>query len=151
MANDDIVLLRAITAVFVRRLVRKIAVVPMSIMGLCVVVVAVLATLVHTAWLLAYIVLVPLLVVSVVLIAVTWRVTRTISPRKLTKTEASSILDFSDRLLTVAQAVRAPLPILAYRLVADAVRKRDIRGLQKLLAESKELRDEYTRLKSTLS
>lgn len=149
--QGNIPLLRAVGAIFLRQLIKRLAIIPLGILLLVFLAVGYLGTQVDSAWWLALIVLVPVALVFGALVAAAWVISGVISPRKLTFTEAKSVRDFTDKVMATAETARTPLPILGAKLAKDIVFHRDPRLLREFIADSTALKSDYLRLKNAVS
>lgn len=149
--NGNISLLRAVAATFLRRLMKRIALVPLGLCVLLLVLIGYLGVEVHSAWWLALIILLPVVVMMVVVFVAAWIITGMISPRKLTHTEAKSIREFTDKVMATAETAQTPLPVLGMKLAKDIVLHRDPRLLREFIADSSALKNEYQQLKITVN
>ncbi|MDQ5963741.1 MAG: hypothetical protein QG629_824 [Patescibacteria group bacterium] len=144
-------LLRAITGVFARRLIRRVLFVYCGFVVVTTVGLALLATKVDPAWLLAWILLGPVLAGMGLCLGLVWLAAGRMLPRKLSRAEAKSVHDFTDRALAAADRVKTPLPILFFGLVKSLLLHRDTRFISELLDESKLLKAEFLRLRDSFS
>jgi hypothetical protein len=146
---DTISLLRAVAAVFVRRVLTRTLVLAGGLLAIVFGGVVYLGTQVNPAWWLGLVVLVPLFILLLGVGLGVRLVAGLLSPRKLTPPEMRSVRDFTDKLFETAETVRTPLPMLGLRLMKDLVLHRDPRLVKELIASSSSLRSEYQQLKQT--
>jgi ABC-type multidrug transport system fused ATPase/permease subunit len=145
--QSNISLLRAIAAVFLRRLLGQALVVPAIVFVGLVAVVAWLAIHVAAWWWIALVAFIPLAIIFAGATVLSWWAIKMLSPRTLSRTERRYVADFSGRLMEFVEAGRAPLPFLAVRLVFDLLIHRDARFLNNMIARSQGLREDYEKLR----
>lgn len=99
---NTISLLRAVAAVFVRRVLIRTLVLAGGLLAIVFGGVVYLGVQVNLAWWLGLVVLVPLLILLLVVGLGVRLMTRLLSPRKLTPPEMRSVRDFTDKLFETA-------------------------------------------------
>ena len=144
--NIPVGLARAITAVFIRKLIRKVGVVVCSALLLLLVVFVLLGLKVSGWWLLALAVLIPVTIVTTIVIIALWYVSGRLASKKLAQEETRAVDTFTGKMLSVVERARTPLPILLALLAKDLVLGRETNVVSQTIADSKELHSEYRKL-----
>lgn len=145
--KSTIAALRAISAVFLRRLLRFVFIVTGIVMILFYGSMTYLAVD-YSLWvLLILIILLPLTLVVLVISLLLWFITGQIMPRQLTKLENKQILKFTDKISSVIERGRTPYPIAVFLIVKDIIRDRDSKFLKELISDSKSLRGDFNKIK----
>lgn len=149
--HGNVQLARAITSVFVRRLIKRIILLPAALLVVLFMLVVYMGMQVHTGWWAAALALIPPTLIVAGFFGLAWYATGKLSPRKLSRREARSISEFSSKLMAAAEQARTPLPYLAVKLVFDVLKNRDVHLLHLYVEQSRSLREEYARLKTSMS
>ena len=145
--NSTVAALRAISAVFLRRILRFVFIVVGLVLVLLYGTVTYFA-IEYSLWaLLILAILLPITLVVLVLSLLLWSVTSQIVPRQLTKQEGKQILEFTDKISGVIERGKTPYPIAAILIIKDVIRKRDSKFLQNLITDSKSLRGDFSAIK----
>lgn len=144
-------LLRAITAVFVRRIIRRVAYIAFILIVLLGGAVTYLAVRVDVLWLIAWIIFGPLIVIGCVLLFAAWFTSGALQPKKLSRRESKDIYNFTTRLLDVISRAKIPLPLLVLSVIKSVLLRRDAHVLNRTINESKELSREFIRLRDSMS
>ncbi|HPR09124.1 MAG TPA: hypothetical protein PLT04_00975 [Candidatus Saccharibacteria bacterium] len=142
-------LVRAITAVFIRKLVRRVGIVAYGILLLLLVALILLSFKVSAWWLLVLIVFFPVAIAITAALVALWYISGRLAPRRLSAEETYGVNAFTERLLAVVERARTPLPILLLGIGKDLLIHRESRVVGDTIAASKELRDEYRKLEAT--
>ncbi len=142
--------LRAITAVYFRRLL----VIAAGLSGVTSVILllltAVLALNLSPWWWLLLVIILPLIVVIASVIGVLWITTNRLLPRQLSRTEIKSISAFTGKLFGVVEQIHLPYPVLLVLIGKDIIKGKPNKILQDTVENSRLLRKEYTEIKDML-
>lgn len=139
--------IRAITAVFVRRILKWILVVGIGIIVISFVLTAYLASVFSVWWWLLLIVIWPPTVIVLIIAGLMWLITSRLLPRKFNRQEQRRITNFTDKLFGVAETPRTPYPLLLVLVGKDIVRGRQSQFITETIQNSKSLRTEYEEIR----
>lgn len=146
--NSTMLALRAITAVFFRRMVRFIGTVVAVILILLCALITYLSTTVSGWWAILFIVLVPLGLATFLVATVVWGATTRIMPKKLTATETRRIHDFTGKLFGLVEAAKMPYPVKVGLIAKDVLRGRESTFLRNAIQDSRSLKGEFDSIKT---
>lgn len=144
-------LLRAITAVFVKRVLKRVAMVASVMAVLILVAVGLLAAKIDGAWAAAYIVVVPLFVAAFTVGILVWLAVSWFQPRKLTRREAKDIYDFTSKIIDIVGRAKMPWPFLVGSAIKSVLLGRESNELGNLINGSKQLREDFIHLRDSMA
>lgn len=139
--------LRAITATVFQRVYRPTVWVIGGSLVLLWIGIIILASSVTPWWLVFLVILIPLTLVATVLAVVLWLLSQRLFPRHLTRGERSKILEFSDKILRVAEIRATPVPIIVALIAKDIFRGKKSSYLEGIISDSTSLRDDFTTIR----
>ena len=143
-------LLRAVTAVFARRLLKRILLL-MAVVGLLLVtVVVLLATKIDPTWSLAFVVIGPFLLIGATMGLVAWLAVNRLQPRRFTRKESKEIYGFTTKIFDLAGRVKTPWPVLVASILKSVLLGRESNTVSELINESKSLRADFVRLRDSM-
>jgi len=144
--NGTIGVLRAVSSAFAQTLIRKFGLIAGAIWLVLLLLCVLLITQVSGWWALL---LGPVIVVGLITAAfagVLWFAAQRLAPRKLSTDERKEITAFSDKILSVAERVKTPLPVLATMTAKDILLRRDSNTVRELINESTSLKADFQAL-----
>lgn len=149
--NSTVAALRAISSIFLRRILRFVFIV-IGIVLILLYGVVTYSAIEYSLWaLLILVILLPLTLIILTISLGLWYITGKLLPRQLNKTERRQVLDFTDKISSVIERGRTPYPIAVLLVVKDIIRRRDSKFLNELIADSKSLRGEFSKIKKLFS
>ncbi len=96
-----------------------------------------------------WLLLIPIMALAGLAVAIYITVRMIISaiyPTSITKAQRQQVKDFTDKVTGLLEARTTPLPMYAAITVADLIRYREPRTVQKIITDSKGLKDDYLKL-----
>lgn len=148
--NPNILALRAITAVFFRRILKFIAIIGAILIVLLWALVIYLSSTVSGWWGLLFIILVPLGLIAAIVAAVLWGATSKIMPKRLSTAETKKIHVFTGKLFGLVEAAKTPYPIQVALIAKDVLSGRESGFLRNVIQDSRSLKGEFDDIKRML-
>ena len=134
--------LRALSALFLLRVLKPVAVMLAIILAASYALTVMLVLSFTAWWLLLLLLLVPLTVIVLVIGSVLWYLLHRILPRQLSAAERDQLNGFTDKLFAVAEKTKTPYPILLFLVAKDVIRGKESSFLRGLISDSKSLMKE---------
>ena len=140
--------LRAITGVYVQKLLALIGAVVGGILLVALVITVLLATQLSSWWWLLLVVLVPAALISLVIYIAVRALSNRLIPHRLDSDERRQIKAFSDKIFGVVEKTRTPLPLTAILVLKDVIRNRESGYLSALINDSKSLKGDFEQIRA---
>ncbi|QQS19894.1 hypothetical protein IPL85_00300 [Candidatus Saccharibacteria bacterium] len=148
--RNDIPLLRAVASVLLLRHVTRLFAVPAVVSACLLIATGWFMTTYGGWWVICFVALTALMLVACVAWLLSTLMARMLAPKALSRSERRDIAVFSDRLVTLTEQVRTPLPLLGVRLIRDMLLHRDLRTLHQIIDGSGTLRSDYRTLRAKI-
>ena len=139
--------LRAITATVFQRVYRPLVWVIGGILLTAWIVLILLGSQVSAWWFILLIVFVPLTIIVVGIAIVLWLLSQRLFPRHLAKEERVKILQFSDKLLRVAELRATPMPLMVAMIAKDLVRGKKSSYIEGVITDSTSLKHDFVAIR----
>lgn len=144
--KPSILAARAITGITFQRVFKPALVVVTLVLAAIYVLLIILSIKVSAWWLIFLIVLVPITLVAGVIALILWKLAAIIIPRKMDKAEKKHINNFVNSLLGVWDVKSTPLPIVAFLIAKDLLRRRKSAYIDNIINNSKSLRGDFMKI-----
>lgn len=144
--NASIQAVRAISWVIIERVVRVWTIIAVFTAFISVALEIWLMQL-STWWGLAWLVLLPLFMVTTMLLGALWFGLSRLTPRKLSKAERTDIKSVAEKTTSIIETARTPYPFLLIRLAFDVIRGRDSTLIERTLSQTAELKSDFARIR----
>lgn len=145
--NPYIRALRAITATVFQRVYRPLVWIIGGILTLLCVSIIALMYYATPWWGIAFIILIPIILLFGTVSIILWLLSQRLLPRRLMHSERQQILEFSDKLLRVAELRATPLPVIVGLIAKDLIRGKKSSYLEGIIADSGSLKSEFTKIR----
>lgn len=140
--------IRAITAVFVRRILKWVFIAGAGIVIISFVITAYLASAFSVWWWLLLVIIWPPTIIAIIIAGLLWLITSRLLPRNLDRQERRQIGNFTDKLFGVAETARTPYPLLLLLVGKDLIRGRQSRFITNAIDDSKSLQGDYENIRT---
>jgi drug/metabolite transporter (DMT)-like permease len=144
--NGTVGLLRAVSSAFAQSLIRKIGLMILVIWLVLVVLMVLLTVQVSTWWAIMFVPLVVLGIGVVVFATALWFAAQQLAPRKLSGSERKEIQVFAEKVMGIAERVKAPLAVIAVGVARDVLLRRDSNLVRELIDDSITLKTDFQTL-----
>jgi purine-cytosine permease-like protein len=134
--------LRAISALFLAKLLKPIVFLACIILGAAYVLTILLSLAFSNWWMLALIILIPLTLVLLAGYLLLRFFIQKLLPRKLSTGEQTKIHGFLDTLLSTAERAKLPYPVIVFLVAKDVIRGKESKFLGKMVGDTKGLMTE---------
>ncbi len=135
--------MRAITFVLFRRIFLPIAWIVGGILATVWGSIIALALLVHSSWLWAFVIIIPVTLVALAILWATWLASGRLAPKSMTRDERKFIQGFSDKVIRIAETRATPLPVIALLIAKDVARGKKSSYVESLIADTKSLKGDF--------
>lgn len=137
---------RAISGITFQRIFKPIAIVVLVITLLLYGLLFFLASEVSMLWLIFLIVMIPATIVISAISFALWKLSQTILPRKLNRTESTQINNFVNSLISTNDLRTTPPPLIAIRIGKDLFRKQKSSYLDEVIGNSRALKGDFDKI-----
>lgn len=135
--------LRAVTAVYFRRLLRW-ALLLAAVFGVMLwALILYLGTNLSGWWLLPLVVILPFTIAVATIATGLWLLSGKLLPRQLTREETRLIQGFSDKLVGLTGAAKLPYPVALFLVAKDVLRRRESGFLRNAIDDSRTLKTDF--------
>lgn len=148
--GTNVTALRAISAVFFRRILRWVIIIAGVLFAIALLLDAYLATTISPWWWLFLIVLIPAGVVGMLVATGLWVVSSRLLPRKMTKAENRQVLAFTDKIFGIAENARMPYPLLLILVGKDIIRGKQSSFIANTIQDTRSLQSDYEEIRQRL-
>ncbi len=137
---------RAVTAIFMRRMLKIATVVAVIVMGIIILITGTLASFFSSWWWLIVLPFGILFGLFVLARVVALLIVNAIYSHKLSSTQKDKVNEFIDKIQAALEARATPLPLIALICIKDVLIHRDIVTVKKIVHDTANLRSDYTEL-----
>ncbi len=148
--QSSFLVLRAVTVAVLLRLIRTVGIISLIVLAVVMVLLLWLGSQYDALWYLGFILVLPLAIVVIGAWLLLRFIANKLAPAHLNRSQRKRLLAFSDTIFTTIEKLRFPYPVLLLLILKDVVRGKGSGFLQKIIDDSKGLRDEFMVLRSEM-
>ena len=137
---------RAITGTTFQRIFKPVAWLITAVLAIVYTLIIIASIKISLWWLVFLIILVPFTLIALVLGWLLWQIASRITPRKLNKTEKFQINQFVDSLLGIWEIKSTPMPIVAFMIGKDLLRRRNSTYIDSIVNNSQSLKTNFSQI-----
>lgn len=137
---------RAITGVTFQRVFRPAVLFVGTFLAILYILITIAAVKISMWWLIFLIVLVPATLVIAAIAWLLWKISESVAPRKITKNEKKDINEFIDSLLGIWEVKSTPMPLVAFLIGKDLIRRRKSTYIEEIVNNSRSLKTDFAQI-----